>query len=227
MADPTETSLLREIDEELRQEHYRKLWQRFGKYVAAGAILLVAGVAGYQGWRAYDLQVRRADGERFARIQRLIVEDQADAARTALSKFTAEATSGYGLLARFQDAALQASRGDKAGAAKTYRELSNDSRISANYRDLAVLLEVLNNVDEGDPTSLSDRLQPLTAANNPWRHSARELIGVLAQRHGNQAKTRESFAALAADAAAPEPVRHRAEEMLTILEKQQGPAGAK
>lgn len=222
MADPTESSLLREIDEELRQEHYRKLWERFGTYVVAAAVILVAVVAGYQGWRAYDLQVRRADGERYARVQRIIAENQGDAARQELSKLKAEASSGYRLLARFQEAGLLASQGDKSGASQLYRQLSNDSAIDKNYRDLAVLLEVLNNADEGDPASLSERVQPLMAASNPWRHSARELMGVLAQRQGNQDRAREAFAALSTDAEAPEGVRNRAEEMLTILDKQQG-----
>jgi len=227
VADPTDTTLLREIDEELRQEHYRKLWDRYGTYLVAAAVSLVVAVAGYQGWRAYDLKTRTADSERFARIQRTVAADQGDAAREELSKLKTEASSGYRLLARFQEAGLLAARGEKAGAAQNYRELANDSALSRNYRDLAVLLEVLSNADEGDPAALSDRLQPLMAANNPWRHSARELVGILAQRQGNRERARETFAALAQDATAPEGVRNRAEEMLAILEKKQGAASGK
>jgi hypothetical protein len=120
-----------------------------------------------------------------------------------------------------------AGRGDKAEASQIYRELADEASQSKNYRDLAVLLEVLNNADEGDPAVLSDRLQPLMVADNPWRHSARELVGILTKRQGNRERARELFASLAQDATAPEGVRNRAEEMLAILEKQAGTAGAK
>ena len=65
MADQTD-GFLREIDEELRQEHYEKLWKRYGKYVIGAAVALVVTVAGYQTWRSSVTESRRAEGERFA-----------------------------------------------------------------------------------------------------------------------------------------------------------------
>ena len=57
MADQQDDGLLREIDEELRQEQAQKLWKTYGKYVIAVAVAVVAVVAGYQGYRAYDLSL--------------------------------------------------------------------------------------------------------------------------------------------------------------------------
>ena len=41
MADPVEDSLFREIEEDLRQEHWAKLWKRYGNYVVGAVIALV------------------------------------------------------------------------------------------------------------------------------------------------------------------------------------------
>ena len=50
--------LLREIDEELKQENLQQIWNKYGTLIVGGAFLLVAGVAGFQGWKAHDLNTR-------------------------------------------------------------------------------------------------------------------------------------------------------------------------
>ena len=40
MADHTEDSLIREIDDELRQDQFHKLWNRYGKLILAAVALV-------------------------------------------------------------------------------------------------------------------------------------------------------------------------------------------
>ncbi len=219
MADPVQDSLFREIDEDLRQERYAKLWKAYGKYLAAAAVALVLSVAGYQGWRAWDTSTRSALGERFDAAQRLARGDQTEAAARAFAELAADSSGGYALLARFQEAALLAKRGGKVAAAGVYRVLAEDSGVGALYRDLAVVLGALLEMDGPDPGALTRRLAPLTADDNPWRHSAREITAILAHRGGDRAKAKALFVGIAADPSAPQGMRRRAAEMLAILEK--------
>ena len=214
MADPVEDSLFREIEEDLRQEHWAKLWKRYGNYAVGAVLALVLSVAGYQGWRAYDIATRQSDGERFAAALKLADDKQTQAAAEAFAGLAADATAGYALLARFQEAALLAKRGDPAAA---YAELAQDPGVDAVYRDLAVILGAFHEMNGPGAGDLSARLAPLTADGNPWHHSAKELIAVLAARAGDRTKARALFTDLAADATAPQGIRARASEMLAIL----------
>ena len=214
MADPVEDSLFREIEEDLRQEHWAKLWKRYGNYAVGAVLALVLSVAGYQGWRVYDIATRQSDGERFAAALKLADDKQTQAAAEAFAGLAADATAGYALLARFQEAALLAKRGDPAAA---YAELAQDPGVDAVYRDLAVILGAFHEMNGPGAGDLSARLAPLTADGNPWHHSAKELIAVLAARAGDRTKARALFTDLAADATAPQGIRARASEMLAIL----------
>ena len=216
MAEPIQDSLLREIDEDLRQEKYAKLWKQYGAHVIAAAFLLVAGVAGYQGWRQYDINNREALGERFADAMGQAREDGQAEATKAFSGLAREG-GGYSVLARLQEAALLAAGKERAAAAAIYRELADDSGVDAVYRDLAVVLGVLQELEGGDSSTLTLRLAPLTADANPWRHSAREISAVLALRTGDREKAVEMFTGLAKDASAPEGIRARAGEMLAAI----------
>jgi hypothetical protein len=218
VADSGQDNLLREIDEDLRQERYAKLWKTYGRYIVGAAVALVVAVAGHQGWTAYDIGVRSAEGRQFADAQRLAAEDRAEDALNAFGALAADGTAGYALLSRFQEAALLAGKDDRIAAVAAYQAIAADTGIAAMYRDLAVVLSALQETDGSDLQGAIDRLAPVTADDNPWRHSAREVTAVLAMRKGDQAKARSLFDALATDPAAPQGIRSRAVEMLSVID---------
>lgn len=217
MADHTQDSLLREIDEELRQERYAKLWKKYGNHLIAAALALVLSVAGYQGWRTYDVKNRMEQAERFSAAQKLAASGETAAAAEAFAALADDAGGGYELLASLRAAAARAETGDKPGAIALYRQLSGDSGYDPVYRDLAVVMEALLIIDDAEAEAIRSRLAPLMADDNPWRHSARELAAHAAMRGGDRKAARELFTKLAGDGAAPGGVRSRASEMLSVL----------
>jgi hypothetical protein len=219
VAEKPRDTLLEEIDEELRQEHYAKLWKRYGNHVIGAALLIVVGVAGYQGWRHYDLTNRQAAGERLAEAMRLAAGDRLADAQQILAKLAVEGAADYPMLARFQQAALLARQGETARAVATYRQLAEDQAIDGVYRDLALVIGAYHELAIAEPKELTQRLSRLDADNNPWRHSAREIAALASLRAGERDKARELFEKLAADTAAPSGVRARASEMLIGLAK--------
>ena len=218
MAEPVEDSIFREIDEELRQENFAKLWKRYGNVIIAAAIALVVGVGGYQGWRSYDLNSRTAQGERYEAAIRMAQTGSIDVALEELNILHGDSGSGYRMLTAFQNAGLQSRKGDSVGAVSAYDRIAEDSGVDDIYQDLAKLLAatVLVNSEATDQ-DLQARLQPLNADANPWRHGARELLAIVALRGGDKDKSREAFKSLSEDATAPQGIRQRAGEMLAAL----------
>lgn len=218
MAEPIEEGIFREIDEELRQEQFSKLWKRYGRIFAIGVGVIVATVAGYKAWENYDISNRGQQGARFAASLRLAEDGNAEAALDALKVFNAEAGTGYQMLSGFKAAALMAEQGDGAGAIAAYDKLAGDTSFQSVYRDLAVLLGAIQRLNAGDDQStISASLAPLLATENPWRHSARELTAVMAKQSGDITRARELFKALSEDQATPQGIRQRAGEMLAAL----------
>ncbi len=219
MAEQPQDNLLREIDEELRQEQYAKLWKKYGTYIIAVAAVIVLSVAGYQGWRTYDTSSRMEYGERFAAAQKLAATEKNDEARQAFAELATDANAGYSLLARFQEAALETRQGDTGGAGVGFRALADDDGLPAVYRDLALIIEALNSLDSADPADLKRRLAPLAADDNPWRHLALELTATLDFRTGQVDEARKTLTRLSEDATTPQGVRLRASEVLAALGK--------
>ncbi|MHA1568191.1 MAG: tetratricopeptide repeat protein [Alphaproteobacteria bacterium] len=209
--------LLREVDEELKKERYAELWKQYGNYVIGAALAVALGVAGLQGWGAYQTSQREAEGESFVQAMALAQAGRPEEAGAALTALAGDAGAGYATLARLQAAALRAKLGDTGGAVDIYDGIAGDSSAGELYRDLAVLLAVMHQLDSGEPAALAALLEPLTADDNPWRYSALEFTGLLADRAGDRPRAREIFTRLGDDPEAPAGLRARARELLSFL----------
>src|SRR5688500_18557238 len=211
---PQVSDVFQEVDEELRRDKAAALWKRYGNYVAAAAIAIVAGTGAYVAWRDYTQKQAARQGAEFFAATALAASGEPDKAIPAFDALARNASSGYAVLARMREAALKAAGGDRTAAASIYQSVADDSGAAKELRDSARLLAGLQKIDSLDPAELDRQIAALRADANPWRHTALEMAAVAATRAGDAAKARELFAKIADDPAAPTSARGRAAEMI-------------
>ncbi len=208
--------LFREVDEEVRQEQYVKLWKQYGVYAVGAVVAIIVITVGVVLWLDAQQSARDADGEELlAAIS--ASQERPDEALDGLAALSEEGTPGYRLLARLREGALLAQTGDVPNAVAVYDALADDSKQDDIYRDLAKILAVSHGMSIMDLSEVENRLTPLVADDNPWRHSARELLATAAMASGDRAAATEAFQDLVDDLNAPSGIRARAAEMLAIL----------
>tara|TARA_R110000787_G_scaffold106081_1_gene213669 strand:- start:560 stop:1210 length:651 start_codon:yes stop_codon:yes gene_type:complete len=211
--------IFREIDEELRQERYEKLWQKYGRFFVGAAVAVIVGFAGWQGWTHYDKSQREAASAQYASALRLAAEGKNSEAASLFASLAEKGGNSYGVLSRFHQAALKAKAGDLAGAAADYQAIAAETGVESTLRDAALLFSVSHAMDQAnaDPQALLGRLEPLVAGTGPWRHSAQELSGLLKLRTGDEAGAKAQFQKIADDLAAPPNMRSRAAQVLSVI----------
>lgn len=219
MADNDDDALIREIDEELRQEQAQKLWKAYGNYVIGVAVAVVVVVASYQGWRAYDRNTRMESTTRLIGAATLAQEGQIESAIESLAKLEEDGIGDISVLVKLRRAALLAKSGDAQAAADVYAAVAADAKNPQSFRDLATVLNAVQLLDlsKDNAQTVMDNLQPLTADNGNWRHSAREISAVAAISLGQKDKALDWLQAIALDPQAPGGVRSRAQELLQAI----------
>lgn len=213
--------LIREVDEELKQEQLQVLWKKHGNLLVAAATALVLGVAGWQGWKAWDTSQRAKAGDAFSAAMTSLQQGKRDEALAQLGKVATEGTAGYQVLADFKLADLKLASGDREGAIALFERVAV-GKGDEIYRDMARLKVAYLQLDGGDPAAVSASVAQLAAETSPWRHSAREIQALAAVKAGDVAAAEELFRKLADDPAAPQGVRARAAEMLNAGGKAKG-----
>ena len=210
-------SFLREVDEAVRQERYKKLWDQYGVYALGLAALIVAGVAAYKGWTYWQEREAQAAGAKFS--EALTMLDGADAAKAKdiLATLADRGPQGYRVLARFQLAAGEAKAGDIDKAVADYDALASDSNVDDILRGHATLQAAALRLDKADYAEMERRLEDLAEGNSAWRFSARELLGLSAYRLNNMREAEKQFSALVGDQGTPPNLRERADMMLALI----------
>ncbi len=209
--------IFQEVDEEVRRDRFNKFWKEYGGYVIAAAVAVVLGTSASVGWREYSAKRQQEDSNRFAAVAAQASEGRQQEAAAAFQALSSEAQAGYALLARFRAADALKEAGDTSGAIQTFEDIAADSGVGKLYRELASVLALMHQIDDGDPEQLRARLTPLLTPDGMWRHSARELSGALALRTGDRELAKTEFQRLADDLEAPPGARARAAETLQIL----------
>jgi len=210
------SDIFREVDEEVRKDKALALWKKYGSYVVIACVAVVLGTGGRVAWREYQESTKLAESQRYiAAIQD--AQQQSSAALDDFERLADDASTGYAVLASFQEASLRAERGDTAGAVAVYDRIADDGGAGTELRDLARLFAVMQLIDSAPADELQQRLTPLLADDSAWRASARELEAAVRLREGDREGALELFQALTEDPGVPQGIRARAEEMRAAL----------
>lgn len=213
--------LFREIDEELRQERFEKLWKSYGNYAIGVSVAILLAVVGWKSWDYYSVSQKQAQSLQYSTANRLLDDGKKTEAASLFANLAEGGSGGYKTLARFHQAALRAESGDRAGAFAIYDELATDGSLDDTMRQAADIAAVMLGLDDAatDLGKLSTRLEPLMAADGAWRYAARELAGLAALRQSDNKLAREHFQKIADDPAAPRGMRARAVQVLAVIKK--------
>jgi hypothetical protein len=207
--------IFHEVDEEVRRERLRKLWERYNWLILAVAVLVVAGVAGWRGYEYYQSKQAAESGAQFEAAMSLAEAGKLDEAIAAFDKIAQTGTSGYRVLARLRAASVTAPR-DKAAAVKGFDAVAADSSIDSKLRDLAAIRAGFLLVDSAPLPEMQQRLEPLTGAQGTFRHTARELLALSAFREKDAAAIKRWADMITGDLESPAAMRGRVEALLAL-----------
>jgi hypothetical protein len=213
----SDRDFFREVDEAVRQDRYKQLWDQYGLYVIAAAAVVVLVVAAHKGWTYLQQKQAEVTGAKFTRA--LSLEDGTDAAkaREMLTSMATQGPKGYRVLARFQLAAAEAKAGELDKAVAAYDALAKDPSVDSILRDSAQLQAAALRLDKADYSEMEQRLKGLIESSSAWRFSARELLGLSAYRLNDMREAERQFSALLSDQGTPPNLRERADMMLALI----------
>jgi hypothetical protein len=213
----SDDSFIREVNEELRKDRAKALWDRYGPLAIGIALAVILVTAGYVAWEYWDRTSANRSGDAFSQALTLASEGRSDEALAAFDTLAAEGYGSYPVLARMRAATVLASRGDHEAAVAAFDAVAADRSVAPSVRDIARLRAALVLVDEGSYADVSARVETLAVEANPFRHSAREALGLAAWKEGRAADALGFFEQIAGDEQAPRNLRERATLMSELI----------
>jgi hypothetical protein len=210
------SELFDEVNEEVRRDQLKKLWDQYSIYIIALALLIIAGVGGWRGYQYLEAGKAAEAGAAFDKAVELSEANKHVEAEAAFAALAAKAPSGYRILARLRMAAEVANR-DAQAAAKLFDEIAADRSVGTAEQDLARIRAAQLLLDSTTYPNMLQRLEPATAPTSTFRHTARELLALSAWRANDATATRKWLDLIANDGETPPSLRSRAEALQALL----------
>ena len=208
--------IFQEVDEEVRREQLKKLWDRYGTYFIAACVLVVVAVGAWRGYEWWQAKRAGESGAAFEQAVSLAEAGKTPDAEAAFAKLATDGTAGYRVLARLREAAAVATA-DRPAAVKDYDEIAADRSAGRVIADLAALRAGFLLVDHAPYSEMRTRLEPLTGPDRAFRHSARELLALSAWKAGDVAAARQWTDMIVTDPQTPAGARNRAEILSALI----------
>ncbi len=210
-------ALLREVDDAVRTDQYRYIWQKYGLIIVGVVVVALLAFA------AYLFFTSRSDGDR-ERDSEILVQaiDQLEAGNLEQADETAaplaqDGAGGAQAQAQMLRGGIALEQGDNEEAAEFFEQVAANGDIPDSLRDLAELRAVVAAYDSLEPSEVIRRLTPLAQEGEPYYGSAGEILGMAYLDAGQQENAGKLFARIAEDEDVPETIRGRARQMASVL----------
>ena len=207
---------IREVDEELQEEKYAKIWKKIGPYVISLAIGIVLFTSGVVFWNNYTEDKKQKLGDDFTAAVELIKEEDFDTALIALERITDKASDGYVTIAKMKKASILIQKKQVLEGLEIYEDLEKTA-FDQSFKDMSTILFVLNAIDHKPSDILLDKIERLTKSSS-WKFSALELKGFILLKDKKYPESKKTFNTILEMGNAPTTLASRARDMVDFLE---------
>jgi hypothetical protein len=207
------TDIFHEVDEEVRRDQFKKLWDRYGIFAIVAAFLVVAAVGGWRGYQWWEASKAAEAGAAYDAAAELDTQGKTADAEAAFTKLSKDGTAGYRTLAKLRAAQAEP---DLAAAVAAYDAIAKDSSVGKLLQDFASIRAGLLLVDTAPLADLTRRLEPLATPTGAFRHTARELLALAAIRVSDATAAKRWLDEILGDAETPQGLRSRVDVLMTL-----------
>ena len=209
MSEPLED----EVNEELRRQQLKSIWDRFGVYIIGFAVLIILSVGGNQIMNHLNNRVSQRESIAFDNALNLIEKGNDSAGLDQLIKLT-EGKTGYKGLALFRLSSESLTNGNYLEAVDYLKKASIDKTLTNNFRVFAKIKAGLILVDNGSFSEVDVLLKEVVENGGPFSFHAREILAFALIKNGRDLEAQEIFQEIVNDASAPLVLARRAEIFL-------------
>jgi hypothetical protein len=175
----------------------------------------VLGVGGWRGYQWWEAKKAAEAGGAFNSAVELLDTGKPAEAEAAFARLASQGPATYRVLARIREAAILSQRDPKAAVA-AYDAIANDGSAGKSFQDLAAIRAAALLVDTAPLAEMTQRLEPLTKSDSPFRHSARELLALAAFKAGDKVAAKKWFDMIGGDSETPQSLRGRIDILMTL-----------
>ncbi len=211
-------AFIREVDEDLKNESMKKLWDKYGLFVIIVVIASLTLAVSYESLKAWYIQ--RAENRADAYAAALSLQGQARFAESeeALDMVINEDFGSFVELAKMQKANILLEQDDPQAGLELLEKIAQDKNVSSQLRDTALIKLASYRQDSASFEEMSELLQSIAEnGKNAWNAVAKDMLATVLLRDGKTEEAKEIYNSLLKNPDASDDLKNRIRDILSVL----------
>ena len=209
------SDILRQVDEELRQDRLLNLWRRYRVYLIGGLILLIGSVLGYQINKSVNQSFYEYEVEKYISSSDLVDFNQTI---ENLSKIESSNQLLIADIAQIKIAAILMENGKIQESKNTLLEIINEGKTDTILTDLAIYFYLMSSLNDMPIDEINKYLTNNKLENSSFKYLFKETIAIKNLLVGNIELSKEKFDELINDINTPRDIVIRSTKFLDTIE---------
>ncbi len=211
-------AFIREVDEDLKNESMKKLWDKYGLFVLLIVIVSLTVAVSYESIKSW--YIKRAENRTEGYAVALSMQNQGlfDDSLEALDLIINQKMGTYAELAEMQKATILLEQNNEKEALALLEKIANDKSSRQQLRDTALIKLASYRQDSATFEEMSELLSPITnSKDNAWYAVAEDMLATILLRDGNTEQAKEIYNALLENQDTPDDLKNRIKDILSVL----------
>ena len=212
------------VEEEIRNENWQILWNKYGKFITYATTVLVVGVAIFGFWQRKDLEEKEAISARFSLVQSMLLSGDNAKAIWQLKELSSVSKKDYATLSKLEYASVLRNKNDK-DSLNQYKSVFEDKEVNVIFRDLAYIFYVNASLDLMQGTEIKNSLDSFIKelsekyTKGPWLLMAKESLAFCYITQGKNDLAKAALESIAKTTGVPANMAERARVLMQSIEK--------
>jgi len=165
-----EENLIKEVNEEIQQDDYKKLWNKYGKYLISLFIIIILTVSSGTIYKNYRISKIEKESILYFEALELIKNENFVDAQKILKRINDSKSSGYSMLSALQILDLE----NKGKNEFNSKNLNIDK--NPFFENYYILQKFSQNLEKNKDDISINKIINISQPGSPWRFSAHELL---------------------------------------------------
>lgn len=215
-----EKAFFDEVDEEVRNEKFKQLINKYGGVILVVLVLALSFAVGYE--RVGQWRTQKAEQKNVRYVQALAPNADYENNISELENIVATESGLYKDMARLQIANILLDNNQTDRGLEVLDKLYQDSQATDKVREIAAIKLASYKIDSATYAEIEALLAPITAnANSAWVLMAKELLAMSAIQNKDMEKGKAIYQDLLANGNVSDEFKARINDMLASINEAQ------
>lgn len=216
-----EDAFIREIDEELKNEHLKKLWDKYGLFIILFVVIAISAAVSFETFKAWQEKRNQEFSDAYAYALNLQNQGRYAEAMEVLNNLTQAKKGIYSDVAEIQKANVLLERGKVTEALAVLEKVTADEDFNPQMKDVAIIKLASFKLDYAPSDEIKTMLNPFIEQESTWTNIAKEMLAMLAIRDNDFETAKNLYQEISVAQNTSDTLKARAQDMINVLEQAQ------